>query len=174
MPVYSRPRVRPGWMIAQNRFEELSHTVHLLNTWSGVEVFLAASTDPSIPATTDDQFRDYGPGFAGFVATGAMVLVVIFLIWDMTRRIRRIRYQSEQQERQAELVAAGEEEAAQRRLAQSSGPQSSAQAAAQATVADDAAAGSAEAAGNAGAGVGDGSGEPGDTTSGTGSSDERA
>jgi hypothetical protein len=44
-----------------------------------------------------------------------MVIVVIFLIWDMTRRIRRIRYQSEQQERQAELVAVGEEEAAQRK-----------------------------------------------------------
>ncbi|MGO3152543.1 MAG: hypothetical protein ACTIJJ_07980 [Galactobacter sp.] len=91
--------------------------MHLLNAWSVTEVFMAASTDPSIPATTDDQFRDYGPGFAGFVATGAMVLVVIFLIWDMTRRIRRIRYQSEQQERQAELVAAGEEEAAQRKAA---------------------------------------------------------
>jgi flagellar biosynthesis/type III secretory pathway M-ring protein FliF/YscJ len=93
----------------------LSEEVHLLNALSTAAVNLAATQSPSVPATTDEQYRDYGPGFVGFLATGAMVIVVIFLIWDMTRRIRRIRYQSEQQERQAELVAVGEEEAAQRK-----------------------------------------------------------
>lgn len=76
--------------------------------------YLAATVTPSVPTTNEDRFRDIGPGFAGFVATGLMVIVVILLIVDMMRRIRRIRYQSEQQERQAEMVLAGEEEAASR------------------------------------------------------------
>lgn len=88
--------------------------MHLLSSWSAAAVDLAASADPSVPATTDDQYRSIGPGFVGFVATAAMVIVVIFLIWDMTRRIRRIRYQPDQEQRQEELVAMGEEEAAQR------------------------------------------------------------
>lgn len=76
--------------------------------------YLAATTTPSVPSTNEDRFRDIGPGFGGFVATGLLAVVVILLIVDMMRRIRRIRYQSEQQERQAEMVVAGEEEAANR------------------------------------------------------------
>lgn len=79
--------------------------------------YLTAATDPAVPTTDEDRFRDIGPGFAGFVATGLMVVVVIFLIVDMMRRIRRIRYQSEAQLRQEELSQMGEEQAADRAAA---------------------------------------------------------
>lgn len=67
-------------------------------------------------APTEDAAREIGPGFAGFVATAAMVIVVIFLIRDMARRIRRVRYTGEAEQRQADLVergraAAGDDEA---------------------------------------------------------------
>ena len=78
--------------------------------------YLAATADPSVPApvSAEDDYSQIGPGFAGFVATALMVVVVVFLIVDMTRRIRRIRYQSEQQLRQQELAELGEQEAAER------------------------------------------------------------
>lgn len=66
---------------------------------------VAASSAPAVP--TGDAAREIGPGFAGFVATAAMVIVVIFLIRDMTRRIRRVRYAGTAEERQAELVERG-------------------------------------------------------------------
>lgn len=68
---------------------------------------VAASSAPAVP--TGDAAREIGPGFAGFVATAAMVIVVIFLIRDMTRRIRRVRYAGTAEERQAELVERGRE-----------------------------------------------------------------
>ncbi|MDR2255362.1 MAG: hypothetical protein LBE25_05120 [Arthrobacter sp.] len=77
-------------------------------------LYLNAATDPAVPTTEEDRFRDIGPGFAGFVATAAMVIVVIFLIVDMTRRIRRIRYESEAQLKQDQLADLGQEEAAER------------------------------------------------------------
>lgn len=70
-------------------------------------VLVAASSAPAIP--TGDAASEIGPGFAGFVATAAMVIVVIFLIRDMTRRIRRVRYSGTAEERQAELVERGRE-----------------------------------------------------------------
>lgn len=66
---------------------------------------VAASSAPAVP--TGDAAREIGPGFAGFVATAAMVIVVIFLIRDMSRRIRRVRYAGTAEERQAELVERG-------------------------------------------------------------------
>lgn len=68
---------------------------------------VAASSAPAVP--TGDAAREIGPGFAGFVATAAMVIVVIFLIRDMSRRIRRVRYAGTAEERQAELVERGRE-----------------------------------------------------------------
>lgn len=35
------------------------------------------------------------PGFAGFAAVIVVVVAVILLIWDMNRRIRRVRYRDE-------------------------------------------------------------------------------
>ncbi|GAA1889259.1 hypothetical protein GCM10009715_38870 [Paeniglutamicibacter psychrophenolicus] len=71
----------------------------------------AASVSPSpVPgAPVGDAAQNIGPGFVGFVATAAVVIVTIFLIRDMTRRIRRVRYQGEAEARQQELVDKGKE-----------------------------------------------------------------
>lgn len=50
------------------------------------------------------------PGLLGFLATLFLVIAVIFLIRDMTRRIRRVRYR-EMANLEAERAAAGEETA---------------------------------------------------------------
>ena len=47
------------------------------------------------------------PGLLGFLATLFLVIAVIFLIRDMTRRIRRVRYR-EMANLEAEQAAAGE------------------------------------------------------------------
>ncbi|WP_394163285.1 hypothetical protein [Galactobacter valiniphilus] len=86
-------------------------------------LYLNAATDPAVPTTEEDRFRDIGPGFAGFVATAAMVIVVIFLIVDMTRRIRRIRYESEAQLKQDQLADLGQEEAAEREALADAAPE---------------------------------------------------
>ncbi|GAA1497319.1 hypothetical protein [Paeniglutamicibacter kerguelensis] len=69
----------------------------------------AASVSPSpVPvAPPGDAAQSIGPGFAGFVATAALVIVTIFIIRDMTRRIRRVRYQGEAEARQQDLVERG-------------------------------------------------------------------
>ena len=38
------------------------------------------------------------PGFVGFAAVALLVVVVVLLIWDMNRRIRRVRYREEVRE----------------------------------------------------------------------------
>jgi hypothetical protein len=49
------------------------------------------------------------PGFAGFAVVIVVVAAVILLIWDMNRRIRRVRYREEvRDELDAELAAASE------------------------------------------------------------------
>ncbi|WP_146111914.1 hypothetical protein [Arthrobacter sp. MYb227] len=62
-----------------------------------------------IPEISEDAARSIGPGFVGFVATAALVIVTIFIIRDMTRRIRRVRYQGEAEARQQELVERGKD-----------------------------------------------------------------
>lgn len=52
---------------------------------------------------------DYGPGFLGFIFTAALVVAVIFLIRDMIRRVRRVRYTSEAEAKQQKMVSKGEE-----------------------------------------------------------------
>ncbi|GAA3701595.1 hypothetical protein GCM10022377_14070 [Zhihengliuella alba] len=69
-----------------------------------------AAADPSLmDAPTGDAAREVGPGFAGFVATALMVIAAIFLIRDMVRRIRRVRYTAETEDRQRELVERGKQ-----------------------------------------------------------------
>jgi len=47
------------------------------------------------------------PGFAGFAAVVILVAAVVLLIWDMNRRIRRVRYRDEvRAELDAEQAAA--------------------------------------------------------------------
>lgn len=54
------------------------------------------------------------PGVVGFFAIFFIALVTVFLILDMTRRIRRTRYRAEVQERieQERRVAEGEDSSA--------------------------------------------------------------
>lgn len=46
------------------------------------------------------------PGWVGFAVTAAFVVVVILLIFDMVRRMRRVRYREEARERIAAELAA--------------------------------------------------------------------
>jgi len=61
--------------------------------------------DPSQSADPANTF--YSPGIVGFAGTFLVVIGAIALIFDMVRRIRRVRYRAEIQERlAAEQVAA--------------------------------------------------------------------
>lgn len=58
-------------------------------------ILLTASQtpDPSLrPAITDDQI---GPGFPGFLAMAFIVAIMFFLIRDMVKRVRRVRYRAQ-------------------------------------------------------------------------------
>lgn len=68
---------------------------------------LAATATPSpTPGVTAEKA---GPGVLGFIVTAAMVVAVIFLLVNMSRRIRRVRYR-EQVREEFEGRAAGESE----------------------------------------------------------------
>ncbi|MFK0240898.1 hypothetical protein ACIQTX_08550 [Microbacterium sp. NPDC090281] len=56
---------------------------------------LALSETPMpTPSMTVDPVS-VTPGFVGFAAIVVVVIAVILLIWDMNRRIRRVRYREE-------------------------------------------------------------------------------
>lgn len=58
-----------------------------------------AIPEPSLrPGLSADQI---GPGFLGFVVTFAIVVVMFFLIRDMIKRIRRVRYREQVQQGRA-------------------------------------------------------------------------
>lgn len=46
------------------------------------------------------------PGWVGFAITAVFMLVVILLVFDMVRRMRRVRYREEARERIAEELDA--------------------------------------------------------------------
>ena len=48
----------------------------------------------------------YSPGVIGFLAVFLMMVAVTFLVIDMVRRVRRVRYRSEIQEKLASETAA--------------------------------------------------------------------
>lgn len=52
------------------------------------------------------------PGFVGFAAIVVVVVGVVLLIWDMNRRVRRVRYREEIREELDAEVAALEADAA--------------------------------------------------------------
>jgi hypothetical protein len=54
---------------------------------------------------TDPNKLYYSPGVIGFVAVFLMMLAATFLIIDMVRRVRRVRYRSEIQEKLASEAA---------------------------------------------------------------------
>jgi len=53
--------------------------------------------EPGTPADFDPN--TVTPGVAGFIAIALVAIAVIFLLVDMTRRIRRVRYRGEIRER---------------------------------------------------------------------------
>ncbi len=58
------------------------------------------------PTPTPISADQVTPGWVGFVVTAVFVLVVIVLIFDMVRRMRRVRYREEARDRiAAELDA---------------------------------------------------------------------
>ena len=57
----------------------------------------------------EDAAREIGPGFVGFVFTAFVAIAVILLVRDMQRRIRRVRYMSETEQRQQDMVERGRE-----------------------------------------------------------------
>ncbi|MGG5171962.1 hypothetical protein ACQR35_07255 [Pseudarthrobacter sp. J1738] len=84
-------------------------------------VFLATNTPTPSPSGTlrpglsEDQVT---PGLLGFLLTAFIVILTTFLIVDMVKRIRRVRYRGEVQEaREAELR--GEQDAAASELGES-------------------------------------------------------
>lgn len=52
---------------------------------------------PTVPA--DFNLDTVTPGWIGFAITFLVVLVTVFLIMDMVRRIRRVRYRAEVREK---------------------------------------------------------------------------
>ncbi|ROP74453.1 hypothetical protein [Curtobacterium sp. PhB115] len=63
---------------------------------STIAAALAATPSPS-PSVVPDV--DVTPGVVGFIAIALVAIATIFLVIDMTRRIRRTRYRSEIRER---------------------------------------------------------------------------
>jgi hypothetical protein len=58
-----------------------------------LSVLLAATPSPS--ATTDPADTFYSPGTIGFIMTFFVTAGAVALIFDMVRRIRRVRYRAE-------------------------------------------------------------------------------
>lgn len=46
-------------------------------------------------AENDLDQNSFGPGLLGFLATFFLAIVLIFLIFNMVRRIRKVRYRAE-------------------------------------------------------------------------------
>lgn len=68
-------------------------------------LILLANTDPAVPTQpglrpglTEDQIT---PGLLGFVMTFGIVLIMFFLIRDMVKRIRRVRYRAQVEDNQS-------------------------------------------------------------------------
>jgi len=62
---------------------------------------------PTPTMTVDPEL--VSPGFGGYAVVALLVVAVILLIWDMNRRIRRVRYRSEvREELDAEQAAIDE------------------------------------------------------------------
>lgn len=66
------------------------------------------TVDPNLetvdPLTDPDKVY-YSPGVIGFAAVFLMMLAVTFLILDMVKRVRRVRYRAEIQEKLASETA---------------------------------------------------------------------
>ncbi|MBS1699597.1 MAG: hypothetical protein JST25_14485 [Actinobacteria bacterium] len=58
-----------------------------------IEAILAAATTPTPTPAVDPNLVTPGP--VGFVIVAVIVVFAVLLIWDMQRRIRRVRYREE-------------------------------------------------------------------------------
>jgi hypothetical protein len=67
-----------------------------------------------LAAAAEEEFdpNDVTPGVIGFIVTIAIMAVVLLLVLDMVRRIRRVNYRAEARERIAAEEAAAAEAAA--------------------------------------------------------------
>ena len=71
-----------------------------------ISALFAASPSPS--PTTDPANTFYSPGTIGFIATFGMALGATLLIFDLVRRVRRVRYRAEIQAKlDAEAAGSG-------------------------------------------------------------------
>ena len=66
---------------------------------SYVIVFLADPTPSPTPGEFTGDENAVTPGVIGFVATAFVSVVTVLLLIDMTRRVRRLRYRAEIQEK---------------------------------------------------------------------------
>ncbi|GAA1056656.1 hypothetical protein GCM10017608_21470 [Agromyces luteolus] len=68
----------------------------------------------TLVAAAEEEFdpNDVTPGVVGFIATILIMVAVLLLVLDMVRRIRRVNYRAEAQERLAAEEAAAAEAAA--------------------------------------------------------------
>lgn len=72
-------------------------------------LYLLLASAPANESTSSyNPVSQSGPGFLGFVFTALLAIAAIFLIRDMIRRVRRVRYTSEAESRQERLVTRGE------------------------------------------------------------------
>ena len=62
-----------------------------------MQIFISAllAATPTPEATTDPANTFYSPGTIGFIATFGMAAGATFLIFDLVRRVRRVRYRAE-------------------------------------------------------------------------------
>ena len=60
---------------------------------------------PSPTPTTDPANTFYSPGTVGFLAVAFITLAAVVIIYDMVRRVRRVRYRAEVQEKLAAEAA---------------------------------------------------------------------
>lgn len=75
-------------------------------------VLFGAETPMPTPSMTVDP-ESVTPGPAGFAVIIIVVIAVVLLIWDMNRRVRRVRYRGEvREELDAEEAAAAQDAAA--------------------------------------------------------------
>ena len=63
-------------------------------------IFLSTPTSTADPATTF-----YSPGTVGFLAVAFITLAAVLIVVDMVRRVRRVRYRAEIQEKLAAEAA---------------------------------------------------------------------
>lgn len=71
-----------------------------------ISALLAASPSPTPSVDPANTF--YSPGTIGFIATFGMALGATLLIFDLVRRVRRVRYRAEIQEKlDAEAAGSG-------------------------------------------------------------------